>query len=244
MGSVRDWQEILAGIRALYDVVKFGSDYAAGFSKYLSEIEVYREAQRVSQMFYTSSGEIWTLKKDIEACGDRITQDKIEDRGRCLCSIFNNIKAGNSGTLPPIAHWKTIYDELGCGSEDMSDRDLREDRPMDTYEQSRADKLSEGELRTIDDRILSHITHEFRKMAKVVALTMGEVGDYFHGLPDVFYSGRIKHLAEAGLIEAAGNLNRMRFSEVRLPNRASGEDAATASGATQLLLPGITRPGD
>jgi len=44
---------------------------------------------------------------------------------------------------------------------------------------------------------------------------MGDIGDDFPGLPDVFYSGRIKHLAAVGLIEAAGNLNRMRHSEVR-----------------------------
>jgi hypothetical protein len=36
-------------------------------------------------------------------------------------------------------------------------------------------------------------------------------------LPDVFYGLRIKHLAKSGVIEAAGNLNRMRFSEIRLP---------------------------
>jgi hypothetical protein len=36
------------------------------------------------------------------------------------------------------------------------------------------------------------------------------------GLPDLFYSTRIKHLAQAGAIEAAGNLSRMRYSEIRL----------------------------
>jgi hypothetical protein len=40
----------------------------------------------------------------------------------------------------------------------------------------------------------------------------------FPGLPDVFYALRIKHLAESGAIEAAGNLNRMRYSEIRLPD--------------------------
>ena len=87
---------------------------------------------------------------------------------------------------------------------------------MDPYERARAAKLTEGDLRTIDECIMSNITHQFRKTAKVVALTMGDIGGYLPGLPDVFYSGRIKHLAAAGLIEAAGNLNRMRHSEVRL----------------------------
>ena len=225
MGSVSTWVDILAGIRALYDLVKFGSDYQTGFLKYRSEIEVYREAERVSQMFYTSSGEIWTLMRDLEACGARITQGKAEDPARCLCSIFNNIKAGNSGTLPPIAHWKTIYDELGCGSEDMSDRDLREDRPMDPYEQARAASLTEADLRTIDECILSNITPQFRKTAKVVALTLRALGDRFPELTDATYCDRIKHLAAAGLIEAAGNLNRMRFSEVRRSGGMPGRES-------------------
>jgi hypothetical protein len=39
----------------------------------------------------------------------------------------------------------------------------------------------------------------------------------FPDIPDAFYLLRIKHFAESGLIESAGNLNRMRYSEVRLP---------------------------
>lgn len=217
MGSVRDWQEILAGIRALYDLVKFGSDYSSSFLKYRSEIEVYREAQRVAGTFHTSSNELQALITDIQACRYRITQGEVENRARCLCSIFNNIKDGNEGILP-IGDWLRMYRELGCASEDRletSEPDL-DDRAMDPYQQARAEKLTEAQLQTIDDCILSHITHQFRKTAKVVALTMGDIRENFPGLPDAFYSGRIKRLAEAGLIEAVGNLNRMRFSEVRL----------------------------
>lgn len=83
----------------------------------------------------------------------------------------------------------------------------------------RAASLTEADLRTIDECILSNITPQFRKTAKVVALTLRALGDRFPELTDATYCDRIKHLAAAGLIEAAGNLNRMRFSEVRLPNR-------------------------
>jgi hypothetical protein len=41
----------------------------------------------------------------------------------------------------------------------------------------------------------------------------------FPGISDVFYGLRIKHLAESGAIEAAGNLNRMRYSEIRMPDQ-------------------------
>jgi len=98
----------------------------------------------------------------------------------------------------------------------MPENEREYDRPMNADERARAAGLTEAELRTIDECILSNITHHWRKTAKVVALTMGDIRHNLR-LPDVFYSGRIKHLAEAGLIEAAGNLGRMRHSEVRLP---------------------------
>jgi len=37
----------------------------------------------------------------------------------------------------------------------------------------------------------------------------------------VFYALRIKHLAEAGAIEAIGDLNRIRYSEVRIAGTAA-----------------------
>jgi hypothetical protein len=61
------------------------------------------------------------------------------------------------------------------------------------------------------------LSYEFRKVAYVIGQTMKEIYGEFPGLPDVFYGLRIKHLAESGAIEAAGNLGRMRFSEIRLP---------------------------
>ena len=39
----------------------------------------------------------------------------------------------------------------------------------------------------------------------------------FPAIPDAVYSGCIKLLVEAGAIEATGDLNRMRFSEIRIP---------------------------
>ena len=101
----------------------------------------------------------------------------------------------------------------------MPENEHEYDRPMNADQQARAARLTEAELRTIDECILSNITHRLQKTARVVVLTMRSLGEQSPELPPVFYSGRIKHLAAAGLIEAAGNLNRMRFSEVRLPNR-------------------------
>lgn len=202
IGPVSTWVDILAAIKALYDLVKFGSDYTTSFLNYQQDPETCAEGRRVGQMVYNSSSdEIAAFMQDIETCRDRIIQGRPEDPARCLCSIFNNIKDGNQGVLL-VGEWTLMYRELGCSSEerlDTSNPDL-EDRPMDPYQKARAAKLTEAQLRMIDECILSNITHQFRKTARVVALTMGDIDDDFLGLPDVFYSGRIKHLAEAGLI--------------------------------------------
>ena len=102
----------------------------------------------------------------------------------------------------------------------MSEIKPEEDGPLDADAQAAADKLTPVDLRIIDDCILSHFTHRYQKTARMVALTMMELRERFPGLPDVFYSGRIKILAQRGVIESVGNLNRMRFSEVRLPENA------------------------
>jgi uncharacterized protein (DUF4213/DUF364 family) len=47
--------------------------------------------------------------------------------------------------------------------------------------------------------------------------------DEYPDLPDMFYTSRIKHLAATGVIEAAGNLDRIRFSEVRLRQDVASE---------------------
>jgi hypothetical protein len=102
----------------------------------------------------------------------------------------------------------------------MSEIEPEEDGPLDNADVlAAAAKLTEADRRVIDDCILSHLTHRYQKTAKIVALTMMELGDRF---PDLSYLARIKYLAASGVIESVGNLNRMRFSEVRLPDNAGG----------------------
>src|SRR5689334_4244202 len=75
------------------------------------------------------------------------------------------------------------------------DDDLREDPPLTPEQEARARQLSAADLRRIDECLLSHTTHQFHKVARVVLHTMVELRGQFPGVPDVFYAGRIKHLA-------------------------------------------------
>jgi len=78
-------------------------------------------------------------------------------------------------------------------------------------------KLEEPELEIIDQALLSNICHNWRKVARVVGTTMSDLEERVFGIPDIFYANRIIQLAGKGLIESQGNLRRMRYSEIRLP---------------------------
>jgi hypothetical protein len=94
--------------------------------------------------------------------------------------------------------------------------DKQLDRPLMPEEEEQSRLLTAPDLKRIDECLLSKTSHQWSKVARVIGQTMLVLDREFPGLPDVFYSTRIKHLAETGAIEAAGNLNRMRYSEIRL----------------------------
>ena len=77
--------------------------------------------------------------------------------------------------------------------------------------------LTEQQLKEIDDVLLSHVKNLNRKVAMIVGLTMMDLSERIEGIPDIYYGQRVKKLVEKGLLIADGNLDQMRYSEVRLP---------------------------
>lgn len=112
------WPEALAGLKALYDLAQGAVDYASSYQKHREEAATRAEAQRISVAFSTySDEEIEELIRKIKGCRDRfIAQGSGHDRARCLCSIFNEIKAGNGGFVPNIDDWQRMYSVLQCAS--------------------------------------------------------------------------------------------------------------------------------
>ena len=90
--------------------------------------------------------------------------------------------------------------------------------PPTLEEEAQMRLLAATDLQRIDECLLSHTSHQWRKVARVIGQTMLVLGREFPAIPDVIYRLRIKHLAESGAIEAAGNLDRMRYSEIRIPD--------------------------
>ena len=75
--------------------------------------------------------------------------------------------------------------------------------------------LTDEEILTIDNKLYSNTADRWRKVARVVGTTMMEAQEITKELPDVFYSQRVYKLIESGKLEYQGQLNHMRYFEVR-----------------------------
>lgn len=91
------------------------------------------------------------------------------------------------------------------------------DGPMSPDEIKIASALDSDFIRKVDEALLSHARAKSRKVAFIVGATMMDKTLRLPGLSDVFYASRVKELVKKGLLVAEGNLDYMRYSEVRLP---------------------------
>lgn len=96
--------------------------------------------------------------------------------------------------------------------------------PLTAEEEARIAQLSEADLNSIDGLLLSNATVQWCKVAMVVAKTM-HAHDLVSDIPVTFYGLRIKELVALGRLESQGNLEFLRFSEVRLPASSSASRA-------------------
>jgi hypothetical protein len=90
--------------------------------------------------------------------------------------------------------------------------------PLSDEEQSLAAKLTDEDLEIIDAAILASSSKHWLKVARVVWHTEKALSDRYPGLSYIFYAQRLVRLAEHGRLESQGNLEYMRFSEVRIPD--------------------------
>jgi len=83
-----------------------------------------------------------------------------------------------------------------------------------------ASKLSKEQINEIDTAIISIASAQWQKVAKIVGMTMSKLPSRVKGIPDLFYARRIEKLVREGVLESQGNLQFMRYSEVRLKEKS------------------------
>jgi len=95
------------------------------------------------------------------------------------------------------------------------------DGEMTSEQKAQVSMLTADQIQAIDQALMSNIVSNWRKVARVVGTAMGQQSDRIPGIPDLYYSERVRELVLRGVVEAQGNLAAMRYSEVRLPAEVS-----------------------
>ena len=99
----------------------------------------------------------------------------------------------------------------------MTPHDVEPDPPLTNDQVAIVRALTSEQIAEIDKALLANCLKRWRKVAAVVGFTMtDQLMNAFEGVPDVYLAQRIRELVEKGALESAGNLNYMRYSEVRL----------------------------
>ena len=94
------------------------------------------------------------------------------------------------------------------------------DTNLSEEDQKLASGLTPADLELIDATLLSECAPSWRKVARVVGTAMNSLQHQFPGIPDGYYAQRVVLLVSSGSLESQGNLNYMRFSEIRLLGEA------------------------
>lgn len=103
----------------------------------------------------------------------------------------------------------------------MTEHDVLPDGPLNPEQSLRVSRLKQEDLWEIDRMLLAQSAPTWRKVARIVGMTIGELSERFPNVPDVYYAQRVRRLVAVGELESQGNLEYMRFSEVRLPANAA-----------------------
>ena len=77
--------------------------------------------------------------------------------------------------------------------------------------------LSEDQIESIDKALLASACKNWRKVSRIVSMAMDALPNKVNGIPDVFYSKRVAILIQKNKLLSQGDLNCMRYSEVKLP---------------------------
>ena len=79
-------------------------------------------------------------------------------------------------------------------------------------------RLSPEAVSIIDSALLAQCVSSWRKVARVVMGAMRALPEELDEVPDGYFAQRVELLVRAGRLTSQGNLQYMRFSEVRLPH--------------------------
>ena len=110
-----------------------------------------------------------------------------------------------------------LHEDIRCVGGESDDQEP--DGPLSAAQQARVDALSQCQITAADEALMSAAAPHWQKVARLVAeVMMSNWPNKPSEIADVYYAQRINRLVQKGMLEARGDLKRMRFSEVRQAN--------------------------
>ena len=106
-------------------------------------------------------------------------------------------------------------------SEPQDDEQDRPDLPLPPKEEAVYAALTEDDLKEMDSALLQDCARYGRKVARIVGTAFMSAKFRDRDIPPLCFAQRVVELVREGKLVAEGNLNYMRYSEVRLPSSAS-----------------------
>ena len=97
----------------------------------------------------------------------------------------------------------------------MNNQDLGPDSELSEKQTKAVQKLTPTQVEHIDGVLLNNTDDNWRKIARVVGSSMLELQNQYQGIPDIYFAQRVRKMVLGGTLESQGNIDRMRYSEVR-----------------------------
>ena len=97
----------------------------------------------------------------------------------------------------------------------MNNQDLGPDSELSEKQAKAVQKLTPTQVEHIDGVLLNNTDDNWRKIARVVGSSMLELQNQYQGIPDIYFAQRVRKMVLGGTLESQGNIDRMRYSEVR-----------------------------
>lgn len=93
--------------------------------------------------------------------------------------------------------------------------DYVKDDDISDEERNLINKLHTEDISIIERCILSNVSEQFRKVARVVGDVSEELKNSYPEITYLFYSERIRSMVESGKLVSQGDLHIMRYSEIK-----------------------------
>lgn len=134
---------------------------------------------------------------------DKEGKEFVDAHRDVIMGILSKLRA------PLVIQYRDLNSEIPEGPPDTE---------LEQLELEEVGRLTPEQIERIDNVLLSECTSSWNKVAKVVGMAMLRLNEEFSGLPDGYCAQRIALLVARSQLVSQGNLDYMRFSEVRLPS--------------------------